>query len=142
MLQQLQRSLAILLGGVRLPGGAMVLDNLRYGSFRAVAVQVEGRALPGYGGQVEDWGTYRFMVEALGMKESQLSESESRKSWIDSLPMKSTLHGTNAEGKGGCSFDTPQIGITFECSGVHDAWIRSWSLCQVKPSAHVICATP
>ena len=33
----------------------MVLDNLKYGSFRPVAVQAEVRALPGYGGQVEDW---------------------------------------------------------------------------------------
>ena len=71
----------------------MALDNLRYGSFRLVAVQAEARALPGYGGQVEDWGTYRFMVEALEMKESQLSENERKKLGGLALRLTERLQG-------------------------------------------------
>jgi len=71
----------------------MALDNLRYGSFRPVAVQAEARALPGYGGQVEDWGTYRFMVEALEMKESQLSENERKKLGGLALRLTERLQG-------------------------------------------------
>lgn len=71
----------------------MALDDLRYGSFRPVAVQAEARALPGYGGQVEDWGTYRFMVEALEMKESQLSENERKKLGGLALRLTERLQG-------------------------------------------------
>ena len=73
--------------------GTMALDNLKYGSFLPVAVQAEARSLPGYGGQVEDWGTYRFMVEALEMKESQLSETERKKLGGLALRLTERLQG-------------------------------------------------
>ena len=71
----------------------MSLDNLRYGSFRPTSVQPEARALPGYGGQVEEWGTYRFMVEALEKKESQLSEGEKKKLGSLALRLTERLQG-------------------------------------------------
>ena len=72
---------------------SMSLDNLRYGSFRPTSVQPEARALPGYGGQVEEWGTYRFMVEALEKKESQLSEGEKKKLGSLALRLTERLQG-------------------------------------------------
>lgn len=71
----------------------MSLDNLRYGSFRPTSVQPEARALPGYGGQVEEWGTYRFMVEALEKKESQLSDGEKKKLGSLALRLTERLQG-------------------------------------------------
>ena len=73
--------------------GLMSLDNLRYGSFRPTSVHPEARALPGYGGQVEEWGTYRFMVEALEKKESQLSDTEKKKLGSLALRLTERLQG-------------------------------------------------
>ena len=58
---------------------AMALENLRYGSFKPTTVTPEARALPGYGGQVEERNNYHFQVKALEMKEGMLSDTEKKK---------------------------------------------------------------
>lgn len=71
----------------------MALDNLRYGNFRPTTVVPEARSLPGYGGQVEEWANYKFQVQAIEMKESQMSEGERKKLGGLALRLTERLQG-------------------------------------------------
>ena len=70
----------------------MALDNLKYGNFRPTTVVPEARSLPGYGGQVEEWANYKFQVQAIEMKESQMSEGERKKLGGLALRLTERLH--------------------------------------------------
>ena len=71
----------------------MAPDNLRYGNFRPTTVVPEARSLPGYGGQVEEWANYKFQVQAIEMKESQMSEAERKKLGGLALRLTERLQG-------------------------------------------------
>ena len=71
----------------------MALDNLKYGNFRPTTVVPEARSLPGYGGQVEEWANYKFQVQAIEMKESQMSEGERKKLGGLALRLTERLQG-------------------------------------------------
>ena len=71
----------------------MALDNLKYGNFRPTTVVPEARSLPGYGGQVEEWANYKFQVQAIEMKESQMSEAERKKLGGLALRLTERLQG-------------------------------------------------
>ena len=71
----------------------MSLENLRYGSFRPCTVTADPRSLPGFGGQVEDWSTYKFQVEAIEKKEQGLSENERKKLGSLALRLTERLQG-------------------------------------------------
>ena len=55
----------------------MALDTLRYGSFKPTTVVT--KALPGCGGDVQDWTNYKFAVEEIQKKESMLSKDQQEK---------------------------------------------------------------
>ena len=59
---------------------AIALDTLRYGNFKPTYyVAAEAKTLPGYGGEVQGWADYKFAVQAMEMKESEMSEGERKK---------------------------------------------------------------
>ena len=53
----------------------------------------EPRSLPGFGGQVEDWSTYKFQVKALERKEQGLSDNERKKLGSLALRLTERLQG-------------------------------------------------
>lgn len=57
----------------------MALDTLRYGNYRPTYVASDSKSLPGYGGEVQGWADYKFAVQAIRKKESQISEGEKKK---------------------------------------------------------------
>ena len=71
----------------------MTLESLRYGSFKPLAVAPEARALPGYGGQVEEWANYQFQVKALELKESTMTDGERKKLGPLALRLVERLQG-------------------------------------------------